>query len=235
MKRKIIPAILLVTAFVIGAMPLLLSQPGRIVAEDEIQAKGETMRLPKPKFSSPTSVEQALLERRSIRDYAEDSLTLEDISQLLWAAQGITEKWGGRTAPSAGALYPLEMYLLVGDVKGLDPGLYHYDPEKHTVAQSKKIDLRQKVTEASLHQDEILRAPITLIIAAVYERTMAKYGERGIRYVHMEVGSAAENVYLQAQSLGLGTVFLGAFDDEEVKKALGIEAEPLAIMPIGKK
>ncbi len=107
--------------------------------------------------------------------------------------------------------------------------------EMHTIAQSKKIDLRQKVTEASLHQDEILRAPITLIIAAVYERTMAKYGERGIRYVHMEVGSAAENVYLQAESLGLGTVFIGAFDDEEVKKSLGIEAEPLAIMPIGKK
>ena len=193
------------------------------------------MRLPKPKLSSRTSVEEALSERRSVRDYREDSLTLEQVSQLLWAAQGVTEKWGGRTAPSAGALYPLEIYLLAGETIGLQPGLYHYDPAGHTVSLTKGGDLRRAVTEASLDQEEILKAPAILVIAAVYERTTGKYGERGIRYVHMEVGAVAENIYLQAESVELGTVFIGAFDDQEVKEALGIAEEPLAILPIGWK
>ena len=218
-----------------GVVTYLFTQHGiQLLADEEIQAKGETMKLPKPGFKSPTSVEEAFLERRSVRDYGEDSLTIEQVSQLLWAAQGKTAKWGGRTAPSAGALYPLEIYLVAGEVNGLKPGLYHYDPEKHAITQKKEGDLRQKVTQASLYQDEISKAPATLIITAVYERTQKKYGKRGIRYVHMEVGSVAENVYLQAQSLNLGTVFIGAFDDGKVKKALGIEEVPLGIMPVGK-
>ncbi len=215
-------------------LPLTKHQ-GRIPAKEEGQAEGENMKLPKPKLSSSTSVEQALSERRSERDYSEDSLTLEEISQLLWAAQGVTSEWGGRTAPSAGALYPLEIYLLAGQVKGLEAGLYHYSPAKHALTLKKNGDLRQKATEASLHQDEILRAPATLIISALYERTTVKYGERGIRYVHMEVGFAGENIYLQAESLGLGTVFIGAFDDEDVKAVLEIGEEPLGIMPVGKE
>ncbi|NIM99227.1 MAG: SagB/ThcOx family dehydrogenase [candidate division Zixibacteria bacterium] len=222
--------------FVSGSLTFFLTQHGvQPLADEETQAKGETMKLPKPRLKGPTSVEEALLSRRSLRDYGKDSLNVEQISQVLWAAQGITEKWGGRTAPSAGALYPLEIHLLAGEVKGLDPGLYHYNPEDHSISQIKVSDLRKTVTQASLGQDEIQRAPATFIISAVYERTMVKYGERGVRYVHMEVGSVAENIYLQAESLGLGTVFIGAFDDEEVKKALGIEEEPLAIMPVGKK
>jgi SagB-type dehydrogenase family enzyme len=206
-----------------------------LFADEKNPTKGEAMKLPEPKFSSKTSVEEALLKRRSVRDYKEDSLSLGQISQLLWAAQGVTEKWGGRTAPSAGALYPLEIYLVVGKVKELEPGLYHYDPEKHAVSQKKEGDLREKLTQASLGQDEILRAPATLVITAVYERTQKKYHQRGVQYVHMEVGSAGENIYLQAESLGLGTVFIGAFEDEEVKKALEISEEPLGIMPVGKK
>ena len=206
-----------------------------LLADEKNSTKGEIMKLPEPKFQSKISVEEALSRRRSIRDYKEDSLSLEEISQLLWSAQGVTAKWGGRTAPSAGALYPLEIYIVVGTVKGLKRGLYHYDPQKHGISQKKEGDLREKLTEASLGQDEILRAPATLVITAVYERTMKKYHERGIQYVHMEVGSAGENIYLQAESLGLGTVFIGAFEDEEVKKVLGIEEEPLGIMPVGKK
>lgn len=222
--------------FLLGGLTFVFARYGLpLSANEETQAKGKTMKLPKPRFESPTSVEESLLSRRSIRDYGKDSLNVEQISQLLWAAQGITEKWGGRTAPSAGALYPLEICLLVGEVIGLKPGLYRYDPEDQSISQLKASDLRKKVTQASLGQDEIQRAPATFIISAVYERTMVKYGERGIRYVHMEVGSVAENIYLQAESLGLGTVFIGAFDDQEVKKVLGIEAEPLAIMPVGKK
>ncbi len=193
------------------------------------------MKLSEPKFKSSISVEEALSKRRSVRDYKEESLSLEEISQLFWSAQGVTAKWGGRTAPSAGALYPLEIYIVVGLVKGLKPGLYHYDPQKHAISQKKEGDLREKLTEASLGQDEILYAPVTVVITAVYERTIKKYHERGIQYVHMEVGSAGENIYLQAESLGLGTVFIGAFEDEEVKKVLGIEEKPLEIMPVGKR
>lgn len=195
----------------------------------------ETFELPEPKLSSKTSVEEALSNRRSVREYGKDSLTIQEISQLLWAAQGITVRWGGRTAPSAGALYPLEIYVVVGEIKGLVPGLYHYDPGKHSITKKIDGDLRRKLTEASLFQDEITRAPATFVITAVYERTMKKYEQRGIQYVHMEVGAVGENIYLQAETLGLGTVFIGAFEDEKVKEALRIEEEPLGIMPVGKK
>jgi SagB-type dehydrogenase family enzyme len=214
---------------------ILFPDDTSLLADEKSPIKGATMKLPEAKFKSLTSVEEALWGRRSVRDYAKDSLTIEQISQLLWAAQGITAKWGGRTAPSAGALYPLEIYLVAGEVKELEPGLYHYDPGEHAISQKKAGDLRKKLTQASLYQDEISKAPATLIITAVYERTEKKYGKRGIRYVHMEVGSVGENIYLQAESLNLGTVFIGAFDDDEVKKAMGIEEEPLGIMPMGKK
>jgi SagB-type dehydrogenase family enzyme len=200
-----------------------------------MQAKGESMKLPKPKSSGQTSLEEALSKRRSVRAYHQDPLNVEEVSQLLWAAQGVTEKWGGRTAPSAGALYPLEIYLLAGEIKGLEPGLYHYHPADHSIAQRKAKDLRGEVTEASLNQDQILKAPATLIIAAVHQRTMKKYGQRGIRYVDMEVGSVCQNVHLQAESLKLGTVWIGAFDDQDVKQVLGIAEEPLAIMPVGRR
>jgi SagB-type dehydrogenase family enzyme len=180
-------------------------------------------------------VEKALVGRRSVRDYRKDSLSIEQISQLLWAAQGTTARWGGRAAPSAGALYPLELYLIAGEVMGLKPGLYHYDPEEHSISKRKAGDLRKMITRASLDQDEISRAPASLIITAVYERTQKKYGERGTRYVYMETGFVGENVYLQAESLNLGTVFIGAFDDREVKEVMEIEEEPLGIMPVGKK
>lgn len=193
------------------------------------------MKLPEPSFSSRTSVEEALSRRRSVREYGREPLTLEEIGQLLWAAQGMTEKWGGRTAPSAGALYPLEIYLLAGEVKGLKSGLYHYRPGDHSISLTTTDDLRGQITEASLGQDQISKAPATLIIAAVYQRTTQKYGERGIRYVQQEIGSVCQNVHLQAESLNLGTVWIGAFDDRQVKEALGITEEPLAIMPVGRK
>jgi SagB-type dehydrogenase family enzyme len=232
---KIIKPLMVSVFFLVAFIWLLVAHSVELVVEEKISSEGRIMKLPEPRFKSPISVEQALLERRSVRDYGKDSLSKEQISQLLWAAQGITADWGGRAAPSAGALYPLEIYLVAGAVKDLEPGLYHYDPRGHTISRTKAGDLRKSVTQASLYQDEISRAPATIIITAVYERTMQKYGERGIRYVHMEVGSAGENIYLQAESLGLGTVFIGAFDDEQVKDALGITEEPLSIMPVGKK
>ena len=198
-------------------------------------SRDESFELPEPKLSSKISVEEALSRRRSVREYGKGSLNIEEISQLLWAAQGITARWGGRTAPSAGALYPLEIYVVVGEVQGLLPGLYHYDPQKHGITKKVDGDLRQKLTRASLYQDAIAKTPVTFVITAVYERTMKKYRQRGIQYVHMEVGCVSENIYLQAETLNLGTVFIGAFEDEKVKKALGIKEEPLSIMPVGKK
>jgi SagB-type dehydrogenase family enzyme len=232
---KTIRSLVILVFFLESSLSLLVAHSVELVVEEKISSEGKVMKLPEPKLKSPVSLEQALRQRRSVRDYGKDSLSVEQISQLLWAAQGITADWEGRTAPSAGALYPLEIYLVAGAVKGLEPGLYHYHPQSHTISRKKAGDLRKKVTQASLYQDEISRAPATFIIAAVYERTTGKYGERGIRYVHMEVGSAGENIYLQAESLDLGTVFIGAFEDEQVKGVLGIDEEPLGIMPVGKK
>lgn len=194
----------------------------------------ESVPLPKPKFSSRVSVEEALKNRRSIREYKTEKLDISEIAQILWSAQGITSDWGGRTAPSAGALYPIEIYLAVGEVSGLDVGVYHYRPKEHELIKVISGDVRKELSKAALGQTSIQKAPISVIIAAVYERTTRKYGERGIRYVHMEVGHVGQNIYLQAYSLGLGTVMMGAFHDNKVKEVLNIREEPLAIMPIGK-
>jgi SagB-type dehydrogenase family enzyme len=178
-----------------------------------------------------------LLGRRSVREYASLSLSLEDISQLLWAAQGITSDWGGRTAPSAGALYPLEVYLVVGDVENLEAGVYKYQPQEHALIRAGDSDVRSDLASAALGQSCVARGAVDIVIAAVYERTTGKYGDRGIRYVHMEAGHAAQNIYLEAVALDLGTVTVGAFRDEEVKEVLDMpEGEvPLYIMPVARK
>jgi SagB-type dehydrogenase family enzyme len=197
----------------------------------------ETIKLPVPSHDSETSLETALMERRSIRDYTDEPLTLAEISQLLWAAQGITHPNGYRTAPSAGALYPLEIYLVSGNVTGLPSGVYRFIPKGHELVKISEGDRRSELCQAALNQKSVEQAVAVIVIAAVYERTMVKYGDRGIQYVHMEVGSAAQNVYLQAASLDLGTVFIGAFYDEDVKAVVGLpdDEQPLGIMPVGRK
>ena len=197
---------------------------------------GELITLPQPILDSKTSIEAALQERRSIRDYTPESLSISEISQLLWAAQGITRPGGFRTAPSAGALYPLEVYLVSGQVNDLAAGVYRYLPEEHSLDLVLTGDIRKDLSAAALGQDAIRNAPAVIVIAGVFERTTVKYGNRGIQYVHMEVGSAAENVYLQAESLGLGTVFIGAFQDDQVSQLLNLDRQeqPLCIMPVGK-
>lgn len=191
--------------------------------------------LPQPSRKTELSVEEALSVRRSIRHFTGQSVTLEAIGQLLWAAQGVTSSRGWRTAPSAGALYPLEVYVVAGDVSGLDVGVYKYDPHGNTLSLHAPGDLRGSLTNAALRQDPVTEAAAVLVITAVYQRTAQKYGTRAKRYVHMEVGHAAQNVYLQAQSLGLGTVILGAFEDRKVRSVLGLPRgeAPLALMPVG--
>ena len=190
------------------------------------------IKLPKPKIKSEISLEEALNKRRSVRDYKKGSLNLEQVSQLLWAAEG--ENQYGRTAPSAGATYPLETYLIVGEVEGLEPGIYQYSPTGHSLEKIKEEDVRNKLARAALGQGMIARAPIDIVIAANYHRTTGHYGQRGIRYVQMEAGHVGQNLHLQAAALNLGTVMIGAFQDTAVKEALGIKEDPLYIIPVGK-
>ena len=198
---------------------------------------GEVISLPEPQTDSSVSIEGALKQRRSERDYSDDAIKLTDLSQLLWAAQGITHRRGYRTAPSAGALYPLEAYVVAGKVEGLAAGVYKYQPQRHRLLQVASGDRRGDLAAAALGQSFIKRGPASIVFAAVYERTTRKYRERGIRYVHMEVGHAAQNVHLQAVSLNLGTVVIGAFYDEKVHKIVGSpdDEAPLIIMPVGKR
>jgi len=197
----------------------------------------EYIELPEPRLKSNVSLEEALHARRSIREYSDTPLTLAEVSQLLWAAQGVTAEWGGRTAPSAGGLYPLELYLAAGNVEKLAAGVYHYQPENHALNSLKDTDIRAELSRASLHQTWVKESAINIVIAAVYERTTVKYGERGIKYVHMEAGHAAQNLYLQATALGLGMVTVGAFHDEQVKEVMAMpdNANPLYVIPVGRK
>ena len=198
-------------------------------------AQSETVvELPEPRYDGELSVEQALRNRRSVRSYDPRALTLDEVSQLLWAAQGI--KFGEfRTAPSAGALYPLEVHLVAGDVDGLEAGVYRYDPDTHRLREIFRRDIRKSLASAAYGQDWLADAPAALVFSAVYERSTGKYGKRGIRYTHMEIGHAGQNVYLQARALGLGTVVVGAFTDSRVRKLLRMpdDEQPLSIMPVG--
>lgn len=194
------------------------------------------IKLPEPKYSGVMSVEEALMKRRSVRVFTEGTVMFAELSQLIWAAQGMAGPRGLRTAPSAGALYPLELYVVAGNVSGLPPGLYKYGRERHELLSLAKGDRRNDLCKAALGQSSIRRAAVVLVLSGVYERTTAKYGERGIRYVHMEAGHVAQNIYLQTVSLGLGTVVIGAFQDEEVKRLLRMadRESPLYIMPVGR-
>ncbi|MEW6679842.1 MAG: SagB/ThcOx family dehydrogenase [bacterium] len=196
----------------------------------------ETIKLPKPRYKSNISLEEALVKRRSIREYKNEPISLSEISQLLWATQGVTDQRGFRTAPSAGALYPLEVYVVVGLAKELGPGVYKYIPQAHRLIRISKIDKRKELCSVALSQSWVKDAPCVFVVSAIYERTTRKYGERGIRYVHIEAGHAVQNLHLQAISLGLGSVSIGAFYDEEVKGVIGMEnmEQPLYIVPVGR-
>ena len=221
-------AILLVT---LGGCP----QPATTPTPSQEQA--EVIDLPEPQYDSQVSLEQSLLERRSIRDYSGQPLTLQEISQLLWAAQGTTDPGGFRTAPSAGGLYPLELYLVAGDVEGLAAGVYRYQPDGHQLVKTGDGDIRAELSEAALGQEWVEKGAVSIVFTAVYERTTVKYGERGIRYVHMEAGHAAQNLCLQATALELGAVTVGAFYADSLSQLLNLpdDEEPLYVIPIGRK
>lgn len=195
----------------------------------------ETLALPEPDRSGAQPLESLLQQRRSVRDYADTPLALDDVSQLLWAAQGITHPRGLRTAPSAGALYPLELYVVAGSINDLPAGVFHYRPDGHRLQAMHSGDLRNRLARAALGQSWLADAAVTVVFAAVYERTARKYAGRAARYVHMEAGHAAQNLFLQAGALGLDTVVVGAFDDNAVARLLQLpeDIHPLLLMPIG--
>ena len=214
---------------------ITLSSCGVVGCAESETGRAAEIALPAPRTTGDLSVEEAIQGRRSIRELGGGEVSLSEVAQLLWAAQGVTDEGRGRrSAPSAGAKYPIELYVVAGEVSGLRTGLYHYVPERHALALVKEGDVRGELCREALSQEWVESAELVILITAVYERTMEKYGERGIRYAHIEVGAVAENVYLEAESLSLGTTFVGAFSDEGVKRVLGLSGEaPLGIMPVG--
>jgi SagB-type dehydrogenase family enzyme len=191
--------------------------------------------LPRPVRDGSLSVERALLGRRSVREFSATPLTTAEVGQLLWAAQGISGA-GLRTAPSAGATYPLEVVLVAGEIDGVPTGVYRYRSLDHSLALLARGDRRADVAAAALVQTWLAQAPALLLVSAVLERTAARYGRRARRYVDQEVGCAAENVALQAVALGLGTTMVGAFDDAGLARVIGLQPgeEPLCLLPVGR-
>lgn len=196
---------------------------------------GEDMKmieLPKPRTKGDISVEEAIEKRRSVRSYSSKEVSLEDMSQLLWACQGITDKGRGlRASPSAGALYPLEIYVVKKD------GVYHYIPDAHKLEVISNKDIRKDLALTAYGQGFIAEASLNIVICAVYERVTSKYGEPGVAWTHIEVGHAAQNIFLQSVALGLDSAPIGAFSDAEVSKILNLPygVKPLYILPIGYK
>jgi len=217
---------------------VLLQLTGNTSTGKEALAETHEYRLSEPVKKGNMSLEEAIAGRRSIRAYSEKKMKEEEISQLLWAAQGITDKAKGlRTAPSAGALYPLEIYAAITMVDGIKPGLYKYNPGNHSLTLVKNGDVREDIFNASYRQDSLRKAAAIIIYCAVFERTSSRYKDKAAQYVFTETGHAAQNVYLQAEALNLGTVSMGAFDNEGVKKALDLpdKEDPVYLMPAGKK
>jgi SagB-type dehydrogenase family enzyme len=191
--------------------------------------------LPEPPSTSAGGLTAILKHRRTIRAFAPQPVSPAEISQLLWAAQGTTSRDGLRTAPSAGALYPLQLHLVAGDVAGLPAGHYRYVPAQQALTVVQPGDLRPLVANAALDQTWVAEAAAIVVVAAVDSRTTSKYGPRGVRYVTMEVGHASQNLLLQAVALGLGAAVVGAFEDARLKRLLRLPdgEHPLAILPLG--
>lgn len=187
------------------------------------------MPLPSPVVRGSVSVEEALAARRSVREYSTEALSRAEIGQLLWAAQGVTSFDGRRTAPSAGATYPLEILAATAD------GVFRYLPRDHALRSVLSGDVRGNLARAAADQAFVGEAPLVIVVAAVPARTEARYGDRAERYVALEAGHAAQNVLLEAVALGLGAVPVGSFDDAAVAAVVGLEAgeTPLYLLPVG--
>lgn len=191
--------------------------------------------LPEVRPGHTGSFSELMYQRRSVRTYADGQMSLKQAAWLLFAAQGITRRDRFRTVPSAGALYPLEIFLVAGQVQGLEPGVYRYRPAKHDLVQTADGDRRKEVARQSVGQMWIAEAQAVMVICAVFERVTGKYGQRGDRYVHIESGCAAQNVSLAGFDLGIGSTIVGAFNDQGLAEVVqaGKNEQPLVVMPLG--
>jgi SagB-type dehydrogenase family enzyme len=237
-RREILKKIAryLMTFFLMPFFSLRKSMAG--TADGTNGRRERQMNLPKPRLTGDVSVEQAIKHRRTIRSYLSKSLTLEQLSQIFWAAQGITEDRGyKRSAPSGGALYPMDIYAIVGDngVQGLKAGIYHYDPHNHSAVLIVEGDFRKDVARTALSQMWMASAPLNLVITSEYRRITRKYGARGERYAMIEAGHIGQNIFLQAEALGLRAGIVGAFHDDDIIRVMNIARshEPLIILPVG--
>ncbi len=227
------------STWILAGAALLLLAVGIDAAERDdtmtTQTTEKTIDLPEPDRAGSVSLEETLANRRSVRSYADAPVSPAEISQILWAAQGITHPAGYRTAPSAGALYPLEVYLALGKGEGIAPGVYHYEPRGHRLKKISEGDPRAELSRAALGQGAVRDAPMVVVLCAVYERVTGKYGDRGIRYTHMEAGHAGQNILLEAVARGLAAVPIGAFDDRKVASVIGVSGQerPLYLIPVG--
>ncbi len=220
---------------------LHLSAPVRAILAffKQNSPKEVVMILPEPDLDGQASVEKAIKRRRTVRSFSPQPITIQQLSQLLFAAQGITEDHGfKRAAPSGGALYPLDIYAVVGEksVAGIDAGIYHYLPGGHRIELTAVGDRRVPIARASLHQMWMAQPPLNFVITAEYDRICSKYGKRGVRYAMIEAGHVGQNIFLQAETLGLKAGIVGAFADVQLIQAMDIprQHEPLLVMPVGR-
>jgi len=232
MRKRI--KVIVIFAFIFSLFNFTSAQPNKMI------------QLPAPEQEGSNSLEKLIAQRRSFRDFTAGSLSQAEISQVLWAAQGITSKVVIpereimlRSVPSAGALYPLEIFAVVKRVDDLDPGIYQYIPGpdigEHSLAQLQSGDINQQLADATLGQDCIKNCAVAIIVSSVDDRVAVKYGDRAHMYCLIETGHAGQNICLQSNSLGLGAVTVGAFNDKRLKRLIGHEADPYYIVCIGKK
>jgi SagB-type dehydrogenase family enzyme len=212
---------------------------GIILVVPALGSAAEAIKLPPPGVKGGMPLTEALEARRSVRHFATRPLDLAQLSQLLWEADGASDPRGYRTSPSAGATYPLDLYLVVGErgVSNLAAGIYHYDVAAQTLVPLARGDFQAAVARACLNQAWMTEAPVMVVITGEYRRCTVRYGQRGVRYTHMEAGNVSQNLFLAAESLGLGAGIVGAFEDQALARALKLPPahEPLLVMPVGYK
>ena len=238
-SKTVLVIIVLLLAFLVAYVALtVFNQSSKVEYQSRVVLG--TYSLPAPEVSSSVSVDQAIQNRRSVRSFSTTPLTLNDVSQLLWASQGITDSEKNfRAAPSASRVFPMEMYLVAGNgtVQGLEPGIYHYNPYNNTLEKTVEGDLRYNLSQAADQQKWVNDAPISLVIIGNYQKMRDKYPDERIstRFVDLEAGHIGENIYLESESLGLGTVAIGSFNDDQMINLLKLPSNetPIYIYPVG--
>jgi SagB-type dehydrogenase family enzyme len=238
-RKKIVLLIILIIVFIAVVSAFYLSEPKKTVYTVTKNANG-IITLPSPQLTGNISVEEAIQNRRSIRKFSNESLSINNVSQILWAAQGITNKQSSlRAAPSAGQVYPLEIYLIAGTegVNGLEEGVYHYSPSNNTLEKKINGDLRADLSSIADNQPWVKQAPVNILITGNYQKMIDKYTDKELctRFVDLEAGHVGENIYLQSETLGLVTVSLGSFNETQLKQLLQLpdNETPIYIFPVG--